>query len=144
MEDGANGPGTVLEEIDREECLTLLAATSVGRLGVVEDGRPLVVPVNYAFTPDGIVVRTDPGAKLEAGSQHLVAIEIDEIDAGTHTGWSVVARGHAFDVTDSLDERSERLREVEIVSWAPGEKARRLLVEVTDVTGRRLRRPGGS
>jgi nitroimidazol reductase NimA-like FMN-containing flavoprotein (pyridoxamine 5'-phosphate oxidase superfamily) len=131
---------TTLEEIPRDECLKLLATRTLGRLAVVEDGQPAVVPVNYAFTDEGIVVRTDEGAKLEAGRQRRVAFQIDEIDPVTHLGWSVLVRGHAFDVTETLDHRSERLRSVQVESWAPGPKARRLLVELEVVTGRRLRR----
>jgi hypothetical protein len=41
-------------------------------------------------------VRTDEGAKLEAGRQRRVAFQVDEIDAETHLGWSVLVRGHAF------------------------------------------------
>jgi nitroimidazol reductase NimA-like FMN-containing flavoprotein (pyridoxamine 5'-phosphate oxidase superfamily) len=129
----------VLEEIPREECLELLSRAAVGRLGVVDGRQPVVVPVNFAYTPDGIVVRTDVGTKLEAGTQHLVALEIDEIDPVTHLGWSVLVKGHAFDVTDALDHRSERLQAAVVETWAPGPKARRLLVDPTTVTGRRLR-----
>jgi nitroimidazol reductase NimA-like FMN-containing flavoprotein (pyridoxamine 5'-phosphate oxidase superfamily) len=138
MESDANDVTTVLEEIGRQECLDLLAANSVGRLAVVDHGRPMVVPVNYRLSPDGIIVRTDVGTKLEAGSQHLVALEIDEIDSASHTGWSVLVSGHAFDVTETLDERSERLRAVEVKTWAPGPAARRLLIEVSEISGRRL------
>ena len=130
----------VLEEIPYEECLQLLSGAAVGRLGTVDGRQPVIVPVNFAYTPDGIVVHTDIGTKLEAGVQHLVALEIDEIDPVTHLGWSVLVKGHAFEVTDTLDERSERLRAAVVESWAPGPLARRLLVETTTVTSRRLRR----
>jgi nitroimidazol reductase NimA-like FMN-containing flavoprotein (pyridoxamine 5'-phosphate oxidase superfamily) len=133
-------PAAVLEEIPEGECLQLLSRAAVGRLGVVDGRQPVVVPVNFASTPDGIVVSTDIGTKLEAGSRHLVALEIDEIDPATHLGWSVLVKGHAFDITDALDDRSERLQAAVVESWAPGPKARRLLVEPTIVTGRRLRR----
>src|ERR1700683_860801 len=131
---------TTLEEIGRDESLKLLATRTLARLAVIEDGQPAVVPVNYAFTDEGIIVRTDEGAKLEAGGQHRVALLVDEIDPETHIGWSVLVRGHAFDVTETLDHRSERLRSVQFESWAPGPKARRLLVELDVVTGRRLKR----
>jgi nitroimidazol reductase NimA-like FMN-containing flavoprotein (pyridoxamine 5'-phosphate oxidase superfamily) len=131
---------TRLDEIPHDECLELLAAATLGRLGVVEDGRPLIVPVNYGYTPEGIVLRTDGGAKLEAGQQRWVALEVDEIDSVTHLGWSVLVRGHAYDVTETLDDRSDRLRAVPIDTWAPGPMTRRLLVELTIVSGRRLLR----
>jgi uncharacterized protein len=129
----------ILEEMAREECLELLSRATLGRLGVVAGRQPLVVPVNYAYGPDGIVVRTDEGTKLEAGSGHLVALEIDEIDPVTHLGWSVVVQGHAFDVTETLDRRSERAQDTVVDTWAPGPRARRLLIDTTTVTGRRLR-----
>lgn len=140
MNGSEHDPELSLEEIPRDECLELLARTRVGRLGVVDGRQPIVVPVNYAYTPDGIVVRTDAGTKLEVGRQRLAALEIDEIDMATQAGWSVLVKGHAFDVTDTLGERSERLRDAAVDSWAPGPRARRLLVEIGEVTGRRLSR----
>jgi uncharacterized protein len=129
----------VLEEILEDECLQLLSVAHVGRLAVVDGDQPLVVPVNFSYTPDGLVVRTDVGTKLEAGGRHLVAFEIDEIDQHSHLGWSVLVQGHGYDVTDTLDEKSERLRSAPVDTWAPGEKARRLRIELAKVTGRRLR-----
>lgn len=130
----------VLEEIPPDECLRLLAGSSLGRLAIVDGRQPIILPVNYVYTEDGIVVRTDDGVKLDAGAQHLVALEIDEIDVASRVGWSVLVKGHSFDVTDTLDERSERLQQVDVETWAPGPKSRRMLVEVTTVTGRRLSR----
>jgi nitroimidazol reductase NimA-like FMN-containing flavoprotein (pyridoxamine 5'-phosphate oxidase superfamily) len=132
-------PDVTLEEIARDECLELLSGTTLGRLGVVEGRQPVVLPVNYAYSADGIVVRTNAGTKLDAGSGHLVALEVDEIDPVTHLGWSVVVQGHAFEVTETLDHRSERARASEVDTWAPGPRARRLLIDMTTVTGRRLR-----
>jgi nitroimidazol reductase NimA-like FMN-containing flavoprotein (pyridoxamine 5'-phosphate oxidase superfamily) len=129
----------VLEELSEDECLQLLSDAHVGRLAVVEDGQPLVVPVNFTYTPDGLVVRTDVGTKLEAGGRHLVAFEIDEIDQQSHLGWSVLVQGHGYDVTDTLDEKSGRLRSTLVDTWAPGEKARRMRIDLSKITGRRLR-----
>ena len=36
-----------LEELPYEECVELLAAQSVGRIAVIVEGGPVVVPVNY-------------------------------------------------------------------------------------------------
>jgi nitroimidazol reductase NimA-like FMN-containing flavoprotein (pyridoxamine 5'-phosphate oxidase superfamily) len=129
----------VLDEIPEDECLQLLSEAHVGRLAVVEEGQPLVVPVNFTYTSDGLVVRTDVGTKLEAGARRLVAFEIDEIDQQSHLGWSVLVQGHGYDVTDTLDEKSERLRSAPVDTWAPGDKARRLRIELAKITGRRLR-----
>jgi nitroimidazol reductase NimA-like FMN-containing flavoprotein (pyridoxamine 5'-phosphate oxidase superfamily) len=129
-----------IDEIPRDECIALLSSTNIGRIGVVDGSQPVILPVNYSYTDDGIVVHTDPGVKLYAGQQRLVAFEIDEIDRAEKTGWSVLVKGHAYDVTETLDERSDRVRAVPVESWAPGERARRMVIGLTTVTGRRLRR----
>jgi nitroimidazol reductase NimA-like FMN-containing flavoprotein (pyridoxamine 5'-phosphate oxidase superfamily) len=129
-----------IDEIPHDECIELLARSSVGRIAVVEGEQPLILPVNYTYTDDGIILHTDPGVKLEAGKQRLVAFEVDEIHPEEKTGWSVLVQGHAYDVTDTIDERSERLRDVAVDTWAPGPHARRMVVGLTTITGRRLRR----
>jgi uncharacterized protein len=68
-----------------------------------------------------------------------VAFEIDEIDQQSHLGWSVLVQGHGYDVTDTLDEKSGRLRSTLVDTWAPGEKARRMRIDLSKITGRRLR-----
>jgi nitroimidazol reductase NimA-like FMN-containing flavoprotein (pyridoxamine 5'-phosphate oxidase superfamily) len=129
-----------IEVLSEDECRSLLASSAFGRLAVVDEGQPIVLPVNYAYTDDGIVIHTNPGVKLDAGAQRRVAFEIDEIDADRRTGWSVLVKGHAFDATETIDDRSERLRNVPLESWGPGEKARRLMITISEVSGRRISR----
>lgn len=44
-----------LEELDRVECLRLLATQSVGRIAVARPrAAPLVVPVNYVLSGDTV------------------------------------------------------------------------------------------
>ncbi len=50
--------GAGVRILDRVECLDLLPAKQVGRLGYVTDDGPRIVPLNYITTPDSIVVRT--------------------------------------------------------------------------------------
>ena len=89
-----NNPG--LEELARDECLRLLGSQSVGRIAVVVDEFPVVVPVNYRLAEMGdrtwIVVRTRPGNVLDRTSMHA-AFEIDGIDPVHRQGWSVLTRG---------------------------------------------------
>jgi hypothetical protein len=71
-----------------------------------------------------------------------VAFEVDATDEATRTGWRVVVRGTLGEVTDPED--LERLRALPLYPWAPGDKARYLLVGVTSAPGqqgvRRVRR----
>jgi nitroimidazol reductase NimA-like FMN-containing flavoprotein (pyridoxamine 5'-phosphate oxidase superfamily) len=69
---------------------------AIGRIGVVLDDAPIVVPVNYRLVETvGLVllaIRTRPGNVIErAGLQ--VAFEIDDIDPVHQQGWFVLVRG---------------------------------------------------
>ncbi len=85
-----------LEELSVDKCLQLLRQAPVGRIGVVVDGSPLILPVNYRLIePPGrrwIAVRTRPGNVVTQASP-MVALQIDGIDPAHHEGWSVLVRG---------------------------------------------------
>jgi Pyridoxamine 5'-phosphate oxidase len=73
---------------------------SFGRLAIVEFGGLMVFLVNYVLDHD-LVVRTDPGTKLDAAREReQVAFEVDAAEEDTRTGWSVVVRGTLADLTD--------------------------------------------
>ncbi|MDQ6725090.1 MAG: pyridoxamine 5'-phosphate oxidase family protein [Actinomycetota bacterium] len=131
------GPGG-LEVLDEAECVKLLAAGDVGRVGIVVDGQPLVFPVNYVFDGNSIVVHTDAGTMLSGASLGLVAFEVDSFDAASRSGWSVMVQGVGHDVTDALDHTSEHLQTVVVSPWAPGAKARLLRIDARSITGRRF------
>lgn len=128
-----------LEVLEEEECLALLAAGQVGRVGVVVDGQPLVFPVNYVFEGRSVIVRTAFGTMLSGASLALVAFEIDDFDADRRSGWSVMVQGVGNDVTDALDLTSEHLQTVEVDPWAPGSRPRLLRIDARTITGRRFR-----
>lgn len=127
-----------LDVLTEQECLTLLRTTEVGRVGIVVDGQPLVFPVNYAFEGGSVIVRTDVGTMLTGASLALVAFEIDDFDATSHGGWSVMVQGIGHDVTDALDSKSEHLQTVDVSPWAPGHKPRLLRIDARTITGRRF------
>jgi nitroimidazol reductase NimA-like FMN-containing flavoprotein (pyridoxamine 5'-phosphate oxidase superfamily) len=129
----------VLEWLHRDECLALLTTVELGRLAVVSDGEPLVVPVNFTYEDGSVVIHTDEGTKLASGSYSRAALEADQIDPDSHEGWSVLVRGRAYEITDALDARSERLRQLPKRTWAPGRKSHLLMIDAEQVTGRRLR-----
>lgn len=132
-------PTPVLVEMEEQECRALLAAHHFGRLAVVVDGgRVTIFPVNYVFDGQRVAIRTDPGTKLAAADLSHVAFEIDEVDGESRTGWSVVVQGPAFDVTESIDEVSDLVRDLPVEPWAPGAKAHWLRIEGRTITGRRL------
>lgn len=123
-----------LEELERDECLKLIASKSIGRLGVTVDERgPLVVPVNYLLDGELVVFRSGPGSKLHALRDTPVSFQVDSIDPFRRAGWSVLIRGVAQEVTE---------REVEhllVEPWAPGDKHHWIRVLPTAITGRNIR-----
>ena len=46
-----------LEVLSRSESLALLAMTTIARVGVTVDALPVVLPVNFAFDGNQIVLR---------------------------------------------------------------------------------------
>jgi nitroimidazol reductase NimA-like FMN-containing flavoprotein (pyridoxamine 5'-phosphate oxidase superfamily) len=127
-----------IREIPREECLALLAETSVGRLAFVDGDWPVILPVNYALDGETIVFRTDPGLKLANVPLRNVAFEIDGVDPDTGTGWSVLVRGHTFEITRAIDRRSTVRLELPLHPFAPGEKVHWIQIEADEISGRRL------
>ena len=132
-------PDGPLEVLSQQECLALLAKHRFGRLAFVgEGGWLLILPVNYVFSEPNVVIRTGPGAKLRDAPLSTVAFEIDDADALGDWGWSVVAQGPAFDITDADDAYSQALRELDPRPFAPGPKAHWIKVSATRVSGRRF------
>ena len=127
-----------LQEIDRPECLALLARHTVGRVGLLVDGRPEVLPVNFALDGETVLFRTAEGSPLTKAASTSVAFEVDDIDQATSTGWSVVVHGFAEDIGDAVDGTSERLKRLSLPTWAPGVRDRWFHVVPDSITGRRI------
>lgn len=128
---------TGLVVLSEQECLALLRTHSLGRLGFVgEEGWPVILPVNYAFDEPSIVVRTGAGTKLDDIPLTMVAFEVDAADPDGAWGWSVLAQGPAFDITDSVDEYSAALRHLPVDPRAPGDKPHWLKISARRISGR--------
>jgi nitroimidazol reductase NimA-like FMN-containing flavoprotein (pyridoxamine 5'-phosphate oxidase superfamily) len=130
-----------LEELMRDQCLHLLREAAVGRLGIVVEGAPIVLPVNYRVVDapgrTWIALRTRPGNVIDRASMS-VALEIDGLDPVHNEGWSVLVRGtlHRVDTEaaafrDSFDPEP----------WMSTERDAWLVIEPFAITGRRLHAP---
>ena len=126
-----------LQEIPETECLRLLRRHSLGRIAVVVEGQPQIFPVNYALQDRIIVVRTAPGTKLSYAPSSNVAFEIDDYNASTGVGWSVMVQGVAQDATVALDDVSWTARGAMPHPRAPGDDAR-IAISSEKITGRRF------
>jgi len=132
--------GQPLEELNRRQCLDLLAGPRVGRLVFTEDALPAVQPVNYRVWGDDVVIRVAGGAKLAAATQNqVVAFEADEVDPDLRTGWSVTVVGHAEPITD-VDALVE-LAGTFLQPWVEGRRDHFVRIRTEKMTGRRFRDP---
>ena len=111
-------------------------------MAVVDDRGPVMFPVNYVLDRHTVVFRTGEGTKLHAASLgRRVSLEVDGTDPAARTGWSVVVRGEAAEVTDRAE--LERLRELPLRAWAPGARNRYVRILPSALTGRRIAAPDG-
>lgn len=129
---------TWLEELTYGECLGLLRQGQVGRVAVVVDQFPVVLPVNYRLAETGgptwIAIRTRPGNVLERASMPA-ALETDSVDPVHRQGWSVLVRGTLHHVDpDAADFRARFDPE----PWMTAERDAWLVIAPFSITGRRL------
>jgi nitroimidazol reductase NimA-like FMN-containing flavoprotein (pyridoxamine 5'-phosphate oxidase superfamily) len=127
-----------LQGLDRAECLALLSAGTVGRIGLSIGALPVILPVNYVAIGDGIVFRTVRGTKLSAATHNtVVAFEVDDFEDDGNSGWSVLVRGIASETTDP--EIVTEARAHALSSWAlDGLADHYVLITTDEVTGRRF------
>ena len=136
------GPGRLVrwQELSKGECFELLAREHLGRVAVVDDLGPVVFPVNFVLDRHMVVFRTGEGTKLDTACRgSRVAFEVDGADAAAHTGWSVVVRGEAVEVTGPAE--LARLRKLPLQPWAPGAKTHYVRILPAVLTGRRIVAP---
>jgi uncharacterized protein len=130
-----------LEILDRDASLQLLAGRSVGRLAVVDGNQPLILPVNYALDGEAIVLRSDDGRKLRAGTRSPVCFEVDDFDESTRSGWDVVVTGRLEEVTPFDAATLDRVHRLPVTPWAEGDKRYWLRLVPGHIGGRRIPRP---
>jgi uncharacterized protein len=130
------------QELTKSECFELLSGERLGRVAVVDDQGPMVFPVNFVLDRHMVVFRTAEGTKLDAAARgSRVAFEIDGADEAARTGWSVMVRGEAVEVTDPAE--LARLRKRRLSPWAPGAKNRYVRILPAKLTGRRISAASG-
>jgi nitroimidazol reductase NimA-like FMN-containing flavoprotein (pyridoxamine 5'-phosphate oxidase superfamily) len=130
-----------LEELPIEACLALLRRENVGRIAVVENEFPVVLPINFKLVettgPCWIAVRTRPGNVIDRAPMP-VAFEIDGFDITEQEGWSVVVRGTLHHVRPDTGHFAERF---DPHPWMESDRDAWLIIEPFSITGRRLRAP---
>lgn len=124
--------------LSHHSCMALLATVPLGRVGLMSEGQPLILPVNHLVVEGLVAFRSALGTKLDGaifGRQ--VAFEADDYDESRQTGWSVLVRGRLDLVEDPvllarLDARGP-------TSWGRhAQRAPWVVVRADHITGRRL------
>jgi nitroimidazol reductase NimA-like FMN-containing flavoprotein (pyridoxamine 5'-phosphate oxidase superfamily) len=134
-------PPRRLEPVGYRSCVRLLAGRHLGRVIYTSGAMPAAQPVAYGIDADEVVFSTDRGSVLDlAVTGAVVAFEVDDIDLDAQDGWSVLAVGQAYRVTDpgrlaALDRRLPR-------SVWNGPLTTTIAIPLTQLTGRRLRLTG--
>jgi nitroimidazol reductase NimA-like FMN-containing flavoprotein (pyridoxamine 5'-phosphate oxidase superfamily) len=127
-----------LEELSYDECLQLLREGSLGRIGVVVDDSPVVLPVNYRLVETVgltlIALRTRPGNVIERADLKC-AFEIDTIDPYHREGSSVLVRGTLHHVDPDAADFKDRF---DSHPWILEERDAWLVIQPFSITGRRL------
>ncbi|GAA3080650.1 pyridoxamine 5'-phosphate oxidase family protein [Pseudonocardia yunnanensis] len=125
-----------LVELDRSECLRLLAQVDVGRIVFTEAAMPAAVPVHYLLEGEEVLFRAGGGRYFTAARPAVVGFQVDNLDPATRTGWSVLGVGQAYEVVDSA--RLAMITGGVPEGWAPGPAAHVVAVPLQHLTGHRL------
>ena len=126
-----------LEILTPDECRDLLRAHTLGRIAVRIGEAPTILPVSYGLLDDDVVFRTDPGSKLSSALMRvMVAFEVDDVDAASRTGSSVVVTGYAEEIRDTAT--LERVEELELEPWVEEGRDRVVRIDTRTITGRRI------
>ena len=127
-----------VEVLDPDECLRLIASRNVGRIGIVDSGQPIILPMNYAMDGDTIVMRTSAGTKLQHAHGSASCFEVDDIDLTSQAGWSVLAVGRLETITEYDDIKHRAVRALPLSPWADGERPHWMRLVTQRLTGRRV------
>lgn len=99
----------MLEPLTPNDALDVLRHAQIGRLGLISEGRPYVVPITYAFDAHTIIGHSGPGEKLTAlRSSDRVCFEVEEVD-DLHHWKSVIAWGRYEELHGEARERALHL-----------------------------------
>ena len=92
-----------VEDMTPADMHALLERESFGHLGCARDGRPYVVPMNYAYEGKELYFFTTEGMKTQfIQSNPQVCLQVEEITDSTH--WrSVMVIGKAEQLTGNED-----------------------------------------
>lgn len=124
-----------LVDLSDDECWQVLGAGAVGRIAWIRADRPFVIPVNYIVEGSTIHIHSAAySALVQEVDDSQVAFQVDDIDASTRSGSTVTAQGRAE--IRYAGPRAPQGPAVDV--WPAGAKAATIVIDVLEVSGRRL------
>ena len=98
----------MIRDLSQDKARELLRRGSIGRLACIADNEPYVVPVNYVFDGESVLIHSLPGRKVTAmRANPRVCLQVDEIE--DELGWkSVLAFGSYEEITNA-EERGRAM-----------------------------------
>jgi nitroimidazol reductase NimA-like FMN-containing flavoprotein (pyridoxamine 5'-phosphate oxidase superfamily) len=128
-----------LHVLDEDACWPMLTRQVFGRVGVVDDGEVVVLPVNAGVAERRIVFRAAAGSTLARhGDGAAVSFEVDHVDVVAESGWSVLVKGTLRDITGAPETGA--WDDVDLHAWAPPPHDRWMIIQPRLVTGRVIQR----
>lgn len=128
------------EALGREQCLDLLESNHLGRVAWQAADLPQILPITYATHQGSVYFRTTPdGILSELAQPTRVALEVDELDQQTRSGWSIVLHGRTSAVSEP-DVLADLWAADSLVPWAGGNRTLFICIRPDRVSGRVVRR----
>ncbi|AZH77050.1 hypothetical protein CSX12_00515 [Microbacterium sp. Y-01] len=128
----------MIRVLDEQQSYDLLATTTVGRVGFVDDGRVQIYPVNFAVSGHDLLFRTSHDGLLATLTLEPidVSFEVDYHDPLGNTAWSVLMHGTLSRVPDEYaGDVAARVN-----PWAGGDRNLALSFSIQSIEGRAVRR----
>jgi uncharacterized protein len=129
------------EAIARDQCLDLVESNHLGRVAWQAADLLQILPVTYAMHQGYVYFRTTPdGILSELAQPTRVALEVDELDQQTRSGWSIVLHGRTSAVSEP-DALAHLWAADSLVPWAGGNRTLFICIRPDRISGRVVRRP---
>jgi uncharacterized protein len=129
-----------LDAIGHQQCLDLIESHHLGRIAWQAADLPQILPITYAMHEGSVYFRTLPdGLLAELAQPTSVALEVDELDQQTRSGWSIVLHGHSSVVSEP-DKLADLWASDSLVPWVSGNRTLFIRIRPDAVAGRIVRR----
>lgn len=129
------------DAMGRQQCLDLIESHHLAHIAWQAADLPQILPISYAMHQGSVYFRTLPdGLLAELAQPTSVALEVDDLDQQTRTGWSIVLHGHSSAVREP-DELTDLWASDSLVPWASGNRTLFIRIRPDRIEGRVVRRP---